>query len=391
MLFWTVIFFTSLILLFHSYLFYPLLVTILSGGKKQNDIIYSEDDTELPTISILLAAYNEEVVITEKIKSIYNTTYPLSKIEMIIGSDASTDGTNNIVSSFMEQYPGLRLVNFPGRTGKAGIINKLAKQAKNDILILTDANVMFQPQSLYHLVKHYRNKDICLVGGNIVNSRFNSEGISIAEETYISRENRIKYQEGILWGAMAGAFGGCYSIRSGWYAEVPPRFFMDDFYITMNVLEKGGKAINELQALCFEDVSNKISEEFRRKVRISIGNFQNLCRYWKLMFPLFSGLSFSFISHKILRWFGPFFLIFILVSNIFLFPYSLFFQISMGLIILFTLIPLVDTLLRKLKVNINLLRLISHFYFMNAALLLGFFKFLKGVKSNIWQPTQRFQ
>lgn len=391
MIFVKILFIILLVLLLHSYLFYPLLLKYLARNKKQNEQFYKENETDLPEVSILLAAYNEEAVIAEKIRSSFNTTYPLSKVEMIIGSDASSDQTDQIIQGFMEEYPQLKLRRFPGRTGKAGIINALSKEASHKILILTDANVIFQPQTIYHLVKHYKKPEISLVGGNIVNSRFNPEGISIAEETYISRENKIKYYEGVVWGSMAGAFGGCYSIRTDLYADVPPRFFMDDFYITMNVLENGGKAINELDALCLEDVSNKISEEFRRKVRISIGNFQNLSRYWRIIFPLNTGISFSFISHKILRWLGPFFMIMLLISNILLYNQHVFFKITLTAFIVLSVIPLIDTILRKIKVNINLLRLISHFFFMNVALLVGFFKFLKGVETNIWQPTQRFQ
>ena len=166
---------------------------------------------------------------------------------------------------------------------------------------------------------------------------------------------------------------------------------MDDFYITMNVIENGGKCINELDAVCSEDVSNKLSEEFRRKIRISIGNFQNLTRYKKLLIPLFNRVSFSFLSHKVIRWHGPFLLILIFVSNIFLFNTNIFFKITLiGQLLLF-IIPFVDNSLRRIKINLTLLRFITHFYFMNLALLIGFFKFLKGVKTNIWQPTQRYQ
>ncbi|MBT3801836.1 MAG: glycosyltransferase [Bacteroidetes bacterium] len=346
---------------------------------------------ELPSVSILLAAYNEELVIEEKIRKTFESNYPIDKIEFLIGSDASTDKTNEIIKSFEANYSNLKLFKFPGRTGKSSIINELVKNASNEIFILTDANVIFEEDTIYQLVKHYKNNEISLVGGNIINSRFRKDGISFQEEKYISRENLIKYQEGILWGSMIGAFGGCYSIRPQYYAAVPARFFMDDFYITMNVIENKGVCINELHAICYEDISNKIKEEFRRKVRISIGNFQNLFRYWKLIWPLYSGVSFSFVSHKILRWLGPFFLLLLLTSNVMLFQKGLFFQISLFGQIILLIIPLMDTFLRSINLHLNLLRFISHFYLMNLALLIGFFKFIKGVKSNIWQPTQRYQ
>lgn len=376
--------------MFHSYVLYPEIVFILSKKKSPNQLVYAENE-ELPEVTVILAAYNEEKVIRQKIESTFNCQYPLEKIRMKIGSDASTDQTNQIVKELTQKYPALELIEFTQRTGKSGIINQLALQSESPVLIMTDANVIFTEKTIFELVKHFKNDHIKLVGGNIVNSNNSVDGISVQEEKYISRENRIKTAEGIIWGTIAGAFGGCYAIRRECFMPVPPKFFMDDFFITMNVIENHGAAIMELKALCFEDVSNKPSEEFRRKIRISIGNFQNLIRYRHLLFSQKSGLSFSFFSHKIIRWFGPFLLLIAFVSNAFIYSLSLFYQFTFWIQVLLFLIPLLDTFLRSIKVHINLLRLISHFYFMNMALLVGFFKFLTGVKTNIWQPTQRFQ
>lgn len=388
-----VVFWISVIALFQTYVFFPIILNFLAKGKTQNENVYDlKNKQDLPKVSILLAAYNEEQVIEEKILSTFNTKYPLDKIEFWIGSDASSDKTDEIIKKYQVEYPQLKLKVFPGRTGKAGIVNDLSSQASNEVFILTDANVFFDENTIFELVKHYKNEEIALVGGNILNQIVKKDGISHQEKTYLQRENIMKYQEGIIWGTMIGAFGGVYSIRKEYYAPVPPRFFMDDFYITMNALEKGGKAVNELNAVCYEDVSNKISEEFRRKVRISIGNFQNLGRYKKLLLPITKGLSFSFLSHKVLRWYGPFFILLaVLTSGILAYAqtsyYNYLFYAQLGLM----LIPIFDAVLRKIKIHLFGFRFISHFYLMNLALLIGFFKYVNGVKSNIWTPTQRFQ
>ncbi len=384
-----ILFWLSMACMFHTYLLFPAILELLGKGRTQNKDIYSLEE-ELPKVTILLAAYNEEKVIEQKIKSTFNTGYPLDRIEFLIGSDASTDGTNGIVRKYSQQYPQLKLFEFGGRTGKAGIINQLAARATNKILILTDANVFFKQDTIYHLSKHYKNEKVSLVGGNILNVRVKKDGISVQEKAYLNRENRIKYYEGIIWGTMIGAFGGCYSVRKSHYAPVPPKFFMDDFYITMNVLEKKGKTINELEATCYEDVSNKITEEFRRKWRISIGNFQNLGRYKHLLWH-FNGLAFCFWSHKVLRWLGPFFLLLMLISAGVLATQTLFYLAVLLAQIGLMLLPLLDWLLKKLNLHILWLRFISHFYLMNLALLIGFFKFINGVKSNVWTPTQRYQ
>jgi cellulose synthase/poly-beta-1,6-N-acetylglucosamine synthase-like glycosyltransferase len=329
-------------------------------------------------------------VIEEKILKTFETNYPLHKIKFYIGSDASTDRTNEIIQKLAKHFP-IELVIFAGRTGKSGIINKLAELSKEEIFILTDANVFFNKDTIFQLVKHYKNEEIAQVGGNIINPIVKNDGISYQEKSYLSRENLIKYQEGILWGAMIGAFGGCYSIRANHYIAVPKNFLMDDFYISMHVFEKGKKAINELDAQCIEDVSNKIEEEFRRKVRISAGNFQNLNRYKGLLWPPFTGLSFCFLSHKVLRWYTPIFLIIAFMCSVILSVNSNFYFILMLLQILVFISPILDKLLKSFGLHLKLLRFATHFILMNAALLKGLIWYINGVESNVWKPTQRNQ
>lgn len=387
-----IIFWVCVILIIHSYVLYAVILKLLKWRKKPNTIIFLPENTDvLPKVSVIVAAYNEELIIKNKILSLYDTDYPLDKIEVLIGSDNSSDKTNEIVVSLQKNFPSLKLKVYNSRTGKAGIINDLAREASFEVLILSDANVLLSKDTIYHLVKHYKNPDVALVGGNIINFNIKKDGISIQEKTYLINENQVKYEEGIIWGTMIGAFGGCYSIRKEYFTPVPKNFFMDDFYITMGVLKMKKKALNELEAICFEDVSNIIHEEFRRKVRISIGNFQNLQSYKSLLWPPYTGLAFSFMSHKVIRWFAPFLLILALISSAFLGLKNEFYltllYIQLGLII----IPFIDFLLQKIKIHIILLRFVTHFYSMNLALLVGFFKYIKGVQSNVWQPTKRNQ
>ena len=160
----------------------------------------------------------------------------------------------------------------------------------------------------------------------------------------------------------------------------------------MKVLGSGQKAVLEPKAVVYEDVSVNMREEFRRKVRISTGNFQNLKVFYPLLFPPFSGLAFSFLSHKVLRWLGPFFILSALLSSGVVgigktntFYLILFFAQIFSLLI----IPVLNFLLQRMHVHIVLIRYIAYFNAMNLALLTGFFKYLKGVKTNVWQPTKR--
>ena len=392
----------SIICIVFSYIVYPIILKIAVIGKKEHDIVFNKEEN-LPLLSVLVSAYNEESVITGKIESLLKTDYPKELLQIFIGSDDSTDKTNEIVKNYQEKHPHLiQFFPFKERRGKPKVINDLARQAfehfgldNNHLFVLTDANVMLTNSTLFHLAKHFKDKDICLVDSNICHTSFNSQkdGISKNEKAYISREVMLKHLEGKAWGAMIGPLGGCFALRSTHYSEVPSGYLVDDFYIAMKAFEKGGKAINDLDAICYEDVSNDISAEFRRKTRISSGNFANLSTFWRLLLPKNAAISFAFLSHKVLRWLGPIFIIIAYSSNAilaFAFQGNLFYQIlfliqSLGLIA----VPLLDYLLNRIGINIGLLRFITYFLAMNIALLKGLIIYLNGVQNNVWQPTKR--
>jgi cellulose synthase/poly-beta-1,6-N-acetylglucosamine synthase-like glycosyltransferase len=385
---WQFIFWICLALIIHSYLVYPAILSILALNKKENKEVFTPED-QLPFVSIILSVFNEEEVIREKLRSVFKTNYPEERFEMLIGSDGSTDKTNQIMKLFSIEEPSIRFFAFPERKGKASVLNKLQKEAKGEILILTDAKVFFTPDLIFNLVKHFRNESIGLVGANIVNKRSNVSGISIQEWTFMSREIDVKYREGLIWGNTMGAYGACYAVRHELFEPVPEGYSVDDFYITMKVLEKKFRCILEKKAVCYENVSNRLIEEFRRRIRISAGNYQNLRSFRKLLWPPYTALSFSLLSHKVLRWIGPFLLLLLIISNIFLFKVNLLYRTALIIQGILMVIPLIDYLLRKLNIHIVFLRFITHFYSMNLALFAGFFKFMKGSKTNVWQPTQR--
>jgi hypothetical protein len=188
---------------------------------------------------------------------------------------------------------------------------------------------------------------------------------------------------------MMGPFGGCYAIRKEDYTKVPENYLVDDFYINMKIFEKGKKAINDLEAKVFEVVSNNIFDEFRRKIRIATGNFQNLKTFFHLLFV--KNIGFCFLSHKVLRWLGPFFLIIALGLNILLAFKGEFYQLLLLFQVLLLMLPFVDLLLKMAGIHSRFLRLVTHFYAMNLALFIGFFKYLRPIKSGTWQRTRRNQ
>ncbi|MBA7504765.1 hypothetical protein ES706_03420 [subsurface metagenome] len=384
------LFWASIFLLFHSYILYPFLLKIIYWLKPKRKV--SETGYSFyPTVSILMAVYNEKKVIRQKIESVFSTNYPKGKFGIFVGSDGSSDQTNNILTELSKKHKNLSVHIFKERMGKANVINRLADRAKGEIFILTDANVLFDENTIPELVTMFRDQETGLVDTNMINRSLKKDGISIQEKAYISMEVKTKNLEGEIWGTMMGPMGGCYAIRRELYLPVPDNLLVDDFYINMKVLQKGKKAINNLNAKVYEDVSNDLGEEFRRKTRIATGDFLNFKLFFHLLWPPFRGLAFSFLSHKILRWFGPLFFFIVFFLNLVLaFKNTFYLSLFILQCILFIL-PFIDYFLRKIKIHVLILRFITHFWAMNVALLFGFVKFITGVKTNVWQPTKRQQ
>jgi len=383
-----VIFWIFVYLVLHTYIFYPLILELLSFRKKGNKLQYSRND-DLPVVSVIISAFNEEDVIAGKIESIFSGDYPADKLEVLIGSDCSDDDTADIVRKHLPQHPNLNFRDFGQRRGKQNVVNDLVSESKGELLILTDANVMFDTSTIFSMVRHFRNPEIGLVDTNMINKGMKEEGISYQEKAYISREVHIKNMEGRLWGTMMGPFGGCYAIRKEDYSMVPSNYLVDDFYINMKIFDKGKKAINDLEAMVFEDVSNVLRDEFRRKVRIATGNWQNLRTFLHLL--LRKNLGFCFLSHKVLRWLGPFFILTALLLNVVLAVYSVFYLVILLMHLALLLMPLLDYLLKKANIHIRPLRLVTHFYAMNLALLVGFLRSWKKIHAGTWDRTPRNQ
>ncbi len=388
--FYQILFWIPVGLLFYSYLIYPFILEFISklkgGDKNFQD---PSSDFQLPSVTVLLSVYNEEKVIEAKIINLFECDYPNDKLEIIVGNDCSYDSTKEILERLKTQNQKLRILNFEIRRGKPAVLNDLVKEAAGEIILLTDANILFEKDAIKKLVAHFANPKIGLVGGNIIN-KASGEGISNQEKTYISRENRIKYLEGKNFDSMIGPFGGFYALRKNLYEPIPENFLVDDFYICMNVLQQKFKSISEPNSIAYEEVSEDWKQEYKRKARISAGNFQNLIHFENLMLR-FDGTAFCFFSHKVLRWLGPFFILLAFLLNIPLvilngtITYKMLFLIQ----VIFLASPLIVIMAEKIGLKNSGWKFIAYFYAMNFALLAGWFKFIRGIKSGAWTPTKR--
>ena len=381
-------------LMLHSYVLFPPLIAMLARGRKFGYLAYSDSD-DLPMVFILFAVYNGETVLQKKLESMLISGYPSHKIKILVGSDASSDGTDLIVKDFSEKDARVSLHVY-SRRGKANVLNELVKEvqqkesAKDNLILFSDVHAIFDEQTIFELVKYFKDPTVGIVGAAYVNTNQIESGISQQEKAYIQRENDIKYHESLCFGAMMGVYGACYTIPVADVPAFPNNILMEDFYITMWQLTKGKHSILNPEAKFYLNNPNSIEIEYRRKKRISAGNFQNLAHFMRLLLPGRSGVAFCFWSHKVLRWLGPFimaaaFLCLIALQILGSGPY--FWLAVAGESIL--ALALLDILLQKININITLLRYANYFLQMNIALLDGFVWYIKGIKSNVWSPTKR--
>jgi len=391
----------SLLALFHTYLFYPFIVYLIARFRAIKLIEYTNiEDKELPYVSVIMPVHNEEKLIAEKINSLASLNYPKRKIKWFIGSDNSTDSTNEILKSIEAKAYPVSVYYLPNRTGKPGVVNflfnesiKWQPESKNHICLFTDASVMLKEDTLFNLVKYFKDDRIGMVDAFMLNKGIKKDNISISESTYVSAEVKLKQWESKAFLNMIGPFGGCFALRSNYFEAIPNNFLVDDFFLCMSMFSKGGKAINSLDAVSYETVSQEIKEEFRRKARISAGNLQNLTYFSQLWFPPFNLLAFCIFSHKILRWFGPLFIIIIGISLLYL-KFSIsskfYFQGLIAFLTFFLLVPILELLFKYLNIQNIVTKNINYFILMNLALCKGFIDYTKGIKSNVWRPTKRY-
>lgn len=383
-----ILFLLCLLIPLFSYVIFPMYMKISAGSIQRTKNNYAAV-TEWPLVTVVFSVFNEEKVIKRKLESILNSDYPKEKIQVIIGSDNSTDLTNQIIESFASQNSNIILIKKNTRNGKLKIINELIDLTQTEHLIFTDANVFFEPQTIKALVYNLVVKNAKLVCGNIHKFSPKNEGISDQEIFYMNFENQLKHHESLKYGFCVGVEGGCYAIMKGSFVKVPDGFLMDDFFITLDVISKKGKVLFEPEALCYEDVNDSPMIEFKRKIRISLGNFRNLKFYKRLLFPLHKGFGFAFFSHKVLRWITPFsivFSFFISFALAFYIPLFVLITICYSLLIIF---PLVTIVMEKINFKIPLVNSLGHFILMNCGLLLGYFKFISASNESAWEPPKR--
>lgn len=377
-LFWV---FTGLIV--YTYLVYPMLAFILSCLFRLK--LRTSNQDELFTVSMIISAYNEHEIIGEKIRNCQLIDYPREKIEFLIGSDGSTDGTDRIILGFSDQ--GFKLFSFKTRQGKVKVLNSLISQAKGEILVFSDANSMYEPGAVKELVKRFSDRRIGCVCGKLVLLKAAESAGGETESIYWKYENFLKRCEGRM-GLLLGANGGIYAVRKNLFQPLAGDTIVDDFVIPMKILEKGYKVIYEPGAIAYEDASKKISDEMVRKTRIGAGDYQALLMIFPMLNILKGLPSFTYLSHKVLRWFVPFFLLFLLLDSVFLWRDASYRYLFLMQAFFYGL-ALIGHFAGQGKPQNKIVTIVYYFVAMNVSLFLGFFRFILGAQKTTWERVNR--
>ena len=269
----------------------------------------------LPTVTVIVPAHNEEAVIAQKIRNTLALDYPKGKLEILVASDGSSDRTVALVREFVD--PSLFLLDFPVRRGKLPVLTDAVARAHGDIVLLTDASALLRPDALLKLVENFSDPNVGCVSGRYVIARDvtpHLDGRGESERGYFEFEVFQRRQES-LFHTTLGAHGAGYALRRSLFPVLPPGIINDDFVIPMLILAEGYRTVYEDRAVVAEAHLATTRGEFRRRIRISQGNFQQIA----FLLP-FLGLKdvralFVFVSHKVVRAFQPFYLLAILVLS----------------------------------------------------------------------------
>ena len=377
------LFIISSFLIIYSYVLYPILLLIWDKLSNAKNCYKTSED--LPGVSILIAAYNEEKFIKSRIENCFALDYPKDKLEIIIASDGSSDQTATIALDYTNK--GISLFDYKERRGKVNVLNETLPQTKYSIVVFSDANTHFKPDAIKNLVRHFGDEKIGCVVGRL--QFVNAEGSSTAdlEGIYWRYETMLKKLEGKR-GCLLGANGGIFAIRKNLFIKLPPDTIVEDFVMPMKILEGGHAVIYEPNAHAIEEAAHKIIQEKQRRIRIGAGDFQALFRLLPMLNPFKGFPAIAFWSHKVLRWFTPFFMAISLITNLFLINHPKFLLIFLTQC-LFYISALLGQYLSHVGKHNKIFNLCYYFVSMNLALFLGFIRYMSGTQSVKWKRTDR--
>ena len=350
---------------------------IVNAFRKRTDSYASIPDENLPTVTILVPAHNEEEVIGEKVENLLEQDYPANLMEIVVASDVSTDHTIEIASSFSDR--GVRLIDYRERHGKLGIIDELIPQMNGEIVVITYANVILAKDELRRKMEKYSDPLVGTVGGDL-KTVLPSGGEKLRRETtYRQFENHIK-QLMSRFGAQIGLLGGFYSLRRSLFRPLGKRPVQDDVILPLEVLAQGYRAVYAENAVSIEETQRTIKAEYLRRVRMTAYNLNSIPKLIRLAFSSGIKVFYLAISYKLLRWFAPYLLALMLISSVMMIGGSWLYNMIATLFGFGILLAGIGSLRVKFGGKGGISTDVYHFAVMNFAVFVGIGFWIKGAR-----------
>lgn len=380
-----IIFLIGSFLIFYTYFGYGLLLWLywkIVKNKKRKIGNFT------PTVTLVIAAYNEQEYIRQKIENCLALDYPQNKLSLMFITDGSTDNTPHII----KEYPQVLLLHASLRKGKIAALNRAMQLIETPVVIFTDANTLLNKDCIKNIVRHYSDERIGGVAGekrvsnDVTKSAVAGEGIYWRYESFLKKLDSQFY-------TVVGAAGEIFSIRTKLYQQIEENVILDDFIISLFVCLQGYRVVYESNAVAIETSSFSIKEEQKRKIRISAGSFQAIILLKNLLNPFRNfKLFFQYLSHRVFRWtLCPLLLPFIFGSNMWLYFKSagMIYNILFFAQIIFYLLAIVGWILANRKFQLKIFYLPYYFLFMNISIYQGFFRFIQKNQSVLWEKAAR--
>jgi len=374
------------VLLLYTYAAYPAILALLGRFRREDR---AKREASGPgdgmTVSVVLSAYNEEEVISARIRNLLSLDYPADRLEILVGSDGSTDGTCRAVPSLHDRR--VRLFAFKRRRGKAAVINDLVAASRGDVVLMTDANTDFEPGVARALVRELaRHSEACAVVGRLdlisPAERGNLDGAYWKYETWVKRLESH-------FGCVLGANGAIYAFRRAEFEPLPRGVIVDDFLLPLLIrLRHGGGVYFVEEAVARETSPPSVADEFRRRIRIGAGDVQALRWTWRLLLPWRGTVAFAFLSHKVLRWAGPWLILAGFLGELRVVGEPAFLALLLGQAAVL-LLALFGPPLRRLPVLGAAAAGARYFLVLNAALLVGSVRLTLGAARPFWGVAPR--
>lgn len=389
MLFIKLVLFIGVFIIFYSYIGYGILLWVLV--KLKNAMQRREEVVKkfTPPVTLVVAAYNEEEFIDKKIQNSLSLDYPHEMFKIIFVTDGSTDATPQIVA----KYPDIQLLHSQERRGKVEAMHRAMGFVQTPYVVFSDANTLLNEQSIPNIVRHYQDSQVGGVAGEKRIMTSSKEAVAGAGEgLYWKYESFLKKLDSDFY-SVVGAAGELFSIKTELYEYPGQNILLDDFIISLSICKRGYRIAYEPDAFAMESASLSLKEEQKRKIRISAGAFQSMIMMSDLMnvfkYPL---LSFQYISHRVLRWtLCPVFLPLVLISSIILVVANagVLYTFILAAQILFYFLAFLGFLTASRKTRISFLYAPYYLLFINYSLYAGFFRFLKGKQTVLWEKASR--